>query len=84
MHGAGVKRLALSLILEDEDVVPRSPHTHHRVAGVNDQNHILHRGLPQLLAACPTLRLHLRIYGSSLFVPCSFYPAQVPGPPSVV
>ena len=81
MHGAGVKRLALSLTLKDDDVVPRSPHTHHRVAGVNDHYHILHRSLPQLLAACPTLRLHLRICGSSLFVPCSF---EVPRPPFVV
>ena len=60
---------------------PWSPHTHHRVGSVNNHYHILHRGLPQLLAACPTLRLHLRIHSSSLFVPCSFHPAQVPGPP---
>lgn len=80
MHGAGVKCLALSLTLKDEDVLPQSPHTHHRVAGVNDHYRILHRSLPQLLAACPTLRLHLRIFGSSPFVPCSFHPAQARGP----
>jgi hypothetical protein len=81
MHGAGVKRLALTLILVDYDVRPHSPHAHHSIDDVDDHYHVLHCGLPRLLAACPVLRLHLYICGSSLFVPCSF---QVPRPPSVV
>ena len=73
-----MKRLALTLTLKDDDLPPRTPHTHHTFTGVDDHYHILHFGIPRLLATCPMLRLHLRITGSTPFVPCSFQQAQVP------
>lgn len=74
-----MKRLALSLNLPDDIKIPGYPpkslRTQHRVASAKDHYHILHCGLPRLLAACPTMRLHLRVTGGSPFLPCSVNPA---------
>ena len=68
--GAGLKRLALTLVMGPDD-------WHEAVTSAEDHRHILRFGIPRLLAACPTLRLHLRINGRNVFEPrCSFQHAQ--------
>ncbi len=62
------------------------PHDwHEAVTSAEDHRHILRFGISRLLAACPTLRLHLRITGRNVFTPCCAFQLaqQVPAASSL-